>query len=75
MNKEQSFRIIPRKNDYIYCYGQFYKIEIPIGKSFNKSDFNIGNILIPKVELIKISTEKGSATINENEWGKIAYLE
>ena len=71
LNKEQSFRIIPKSKDYIYCYGQFYKLEIPVGKSFEKSDYQIGKILFPFEELSKIKTEKGSCTIdNESTWQK-----
>lgn len=69
LNKEQSFRIIPKSKDYIYCYGQFYKLEIPVGKFFNRKDYQIGKILFPFEELSKIKTEKGSYTIdNESKW-------
>lgn len=69
LNKEQSFRIIPKSKDYIYCFGQFYKMEIPVGKSFKKSDYQIGKILFPFEELSIIKTEKGSYTIkDENKW-------
>jgi len=69
LNKEQTFRIIPKSKDYIYCFGQFYKIELPIGKLFNKSDFQIGKILKPIKILENIKTEKGINTINnESGW-------
>jgi hypothetical protein len=71
LNKEQSFRVIPKTKDYIYCFGQFYKIDIPIGKFFNKSDFQIGKILKPIKILENIKKEKGIKTINdENGWQK-----
>jgi len=71
LNKEQSFRIIPKSKDNIYCYGQFYNLEIPVGKFFKKSDYQIGKILFPFEELSIINTEKGSHTINnESTWQK-----
>ena len=71
LNKTQSFRIIPKSKDCIYNFGQFYKLEIPVGKAFEKENYQLGKILFPLKVLSKIKTEKGSCTIeNESKWQK-----
>ncbi|WP_445454987.1 DEAD/DEAH box helicase [Flavobacterium sp. HNIBRBA15423] len=70
LNSKQSFRIITNKKNVFYAFGRFYNPNIKFGsKLFNKSEFQLRNVLVPVKELATIKNEKGSAcSSDEKKW-------
>lgn len=72
LNSKQSFRIITNKKNIFYAFGRFYNPKIKVGsKLFDKSEFQLRNILIPVKKLNTIKNEKGVAcSADEQTWDK-----
>ncbi|MFC1879095.1 hypothetical protein ACFLZW_04210, partial [Chloroflexota bacterium] len=58
LNREQSFRIIPRSENVVYVLGEFYRPIFKVGLEFNPDEFDVSKILIPCETLREIGSEK-----------------
>lgn len=66
LNKNQSFRIIPKTENYIYIGGDFYKPIIKYGRDFNYDNFYVGKIIEPFEVLSEIKSEKGQKCLADH---------
>src|SRR5262249_53371563 len=59
LNREQSFRVLPRDKGVIYVDGDFYELMIPVGTRFDKDQYHVGKILTVCSRLEALWDEKG----------------
>lgn len=81
LNKNQSFRLVTKKNRAFYVFGAFYSPRLQIGNG--RAELDLLSLLIPIVDLKDIKVEKGnnsdlkpSATLwhNQTLFGMIARM-
>jgi superfamily II DNA or RNA helicase len=70
LNREQSFRVIPRSENVIYVLGEFYRPIFKVGRDFNRDDFEVSKILIPSDLLRDIESEKFPILENGEGWSR-----
>ncbi len=58
LNQEQSFRIVPATENFIYTLGRFYQPLFKIGKGFDPDLFDVCQILIKSSKLASVKDEK-----------------
>ena len=59
LNKNQSFRAIPKTSNYIYAYGQFYQPFIKYGEDFEEHKYIFDSFLHNSTTLTTTASEKG----------------
>jgi len=69
LNREQSFRVLPKTSDVIYVDGEFYELVLPVGTKFDKDRYHVGMILTDVAKLRDLKDEKGQDCLADgSDW-------
>ncbi len=69
LNREQSFRVIPKEENIIYVDGEFYELIVPVGSQFDRKRYHVGRILEDIPALKDLKDEKGEQSLpNGSDW-------
>ena len=69
LNREQSFRVLPREQNVIYVDGEFYELIVPVGPRFDRSRYHVGKILQDIPTLERLYDEKGAECLPDgSDW-------
>ncbi|MEJ2305288.1 MAG: hypothetical protein P8Y14_27515, partial [Anaerolineales bacterium] len=74
LNREQSFRVIPRSENAIYVLGEFYRPIFKVGREFNPNEFDVSKILFPCEALGTISSEKTPVLEDGSGWSNLSLF-
>jgi superfamily II DNA or RNA helicase len=71
LNREQSFRVLPKTMDAIYVEGEFYELVLPVGEDFDPKTYHVGKLLITVKRLARCKDEKGKkAPPDGSDWSE-----
>lgn len=71
LNREQSFRVLPRTKDAIYVDGEFYELVLPVGPDFDRTTYHVGKLMTTVRKLARCKEEKGEKALRDgSDWSE-----